>query len=169
MAKKAIRPIRIEGNIAYVTLTKGYVAILDANDVPLVSGWNWSALVKKTTVYAVRKLGSRGEAAVYMHRAILPVAAGQLVDHIDGNGLNNRRENLRSASHVQNCRNQRRCTRNTSGFKGVTWCARRRKWRAQIAADGKRHDLGFFPSPEEAHAAYAEASARLHGCFGRTA
>jgi hypothetical protein len=166
---KPIRPIRIEGNIAYVPLTRGYEAVIDAADVPLVDGFNWSAVVRKQTVYAVGSIcdGQKWR-NTRMHRVILGGAGGLEVDHIDGNGINNRRGNLRVATHAQNTRNQRTHSDNASGFKGVSWDKAARKWRADITLNGLRRNLGRFATPEAAHAAYVVASEDLHGEFGRT-
>lgn len=177
MAAKRIRPIRVEGNIAYVPLTQGYQAIIDAADVPLVEGFNWHVLVERRrdqsvkSIYAVRNFvpdeGKRRSA--YMHRFLMPLPKGLQVDHIDGDGLNNRRANLRSATNSQNQHNQRLRYGNTSGIKGVSWMKRDRRWKAEIRVDGRRQYLGYFTDPNEAAAAYADASAKLHGQFGRTA
>ena len=104
-----IRPIRIEGQVAYVPLTKGYEAVIDATDAPLVEGWNWRAMVKKHTVYAVRGewLGQGEWRTISIHRVILNPPDGLLVDHRDGNGLLNQRFNLRGATPSQNGCNQR--------------------------------------------------------------
>jgi hypothetical protein len=165
-----IRPIRIEGKIAFVALMRGYEAIIDAEDVPLVDGWNWRALVNRHTVYAYReeRLGDGKRRTVYLHREILCDPASLQVDHIDTNGLNNQRANLRVATIAQNQHNSRRPKHNTSGFKGVSWSNSRAEWRAQIMLDGKQRHLGYYPTPGDAHVAYCEASARLHGDFGRT-
>ncbi len=169
MAKKAIRPIRIEGNIAYVPLTKGYEAIIDAEDVPLVEGFNWIASVERNTVYAVRREGSGCRREIRMHRVIMGDPDGLQVDHRHGNGLDNRRSNLRVATGLQNSRNARIRKDNSSGFKGVSWNKSARKWHARIKVDGSRINLGNYETPEAAHAAYAKASAELHGEFGRIA
>jgi hypothetical protein len=173
MAKKAIRPIRIEGNIAYVPLTQGYEAVIDADDAPLVINSNWAAQVKRRrdgsvrTVYAFQMRGGRSDHRMfYMHRVIAGVPEGMVTDHRDGDGLNNRRSNLRHATDLQNGRNMRLSAANTSGVKGVYWAKRERRWVAEIRADGKQC-LGYFRSIEQAAAAYAKASAELHGEFGR--
>ncbi len=105
------RPIRIEGSIAYVPLTRGFEAIIDAHNVPLVEDWSWRAHVKKNVVYArcsVRVGGVRRH--ICMHQVIMPVADDLLPDHRNGNGLDNREDNLRIATKRANGRNvHRRC------------------------------------------------------------
>jgi hypothetical protein len=168
MAKKAIRPIRIEGNVAYVPLTQGYEAIIDAADVPSLSAWNWCAKPMRHTVYAVRNEYAAGKlATVYLHRAINGASGAFEVDHINGNGLDNRRANLRSVTAAQNRHNQRRRRDNTSGFRGVSFVKSANKWEAYISLGGKKSHLGFYHSAEDASKAYAVASAELHGQYGR--
>lgn len=162
------RPIRIEGDFAYVTLTQGYEAIIDASDVPLVSEWNWYAIKDGNTVYAQRSSPNTECRTVRMHRVLIGAPNGLWVDHRDGNGLNNSQANLRLATVQQNCHNSRTSKRNTSGLKGVSWSKANGKWHAQIRINGKPRHLGYFRTPESAYAAYCEASASLHGEFGRT-
>lgn len=175
MAMKTIRPIRIEGNVAYVPLTKGYEAIVDADDVPLVAGRRWFATVirKKDgsiyTVYATRTDVSNGRKHnVHMHRIIVSDAANLFVDHVNGTGLDNRRENLRLATRSQNMMNRGPSTGSRSGVKGVHWLARTGRWYAQIKAGDKRRHLGYFDTVEAAAEAYRTASIEMHGAFGRT-
>ena len=164
---KAIRQIRVVGNIAYVPLTQGYEAVIDVADMPLVDGFSWCATVSPSgNVYAIRRIGRQ---AVWMHRIIMGEPAGLDVDHRDSNGLNNRRGNLRTATDAQNNQNARKSKNNTSGYKGVAPCKQTGRWEAYIGVNGKKKRLGRFRTPEAAHAAYVEASARLHGDFGRTA
>ena len=91
---------------------------------------------------------------------------GQL-DHRDGDGLNNRIENLREATHAENQHNRGPYATNKSGFKGVCWHKRSRKWVAAIKVDGRQVHLGYFMDPEAAHSAYRVAAERLHGHFAR--
>jgi hypothetical protein len=160
---KEIRPIRVDGDVAYVTLTQGHVAIIDAVDVPLVDGVNWHFDKGKAS-----KGYAKNRKMLYMHRVILNCADYMQADHIDGDGLNNRRCNLREATHSQNQRNQRRSKINTSGLKGACFHIRASKWQAIIKVNGRSKHLGYFNTPEEAHAAYCEASDKYHGEFGRT-
>jgi HNH endonuclease/AP2 domain len=90
------------------------------------------------------------------------------IDHEDLNKDNNAIDNLREATHSENCRNRKASPlTNTSGYKGVTWHCN--KWHAQIKHNTKVFYLGSFDEPTEAHAAYVEASKKFHGEFGRTA
>jgi hypothetical protein len=163
------RPIRVEGDVAYVPLTKGYEAVIDAADVPLVAGFCWCAKKDRSTTYAVRNVWDGGKKRhLSMHRAIMGAAPDVLVDHRDGNGLNNRRStNLRLATQSQNQWNKRPVKEYAP--KGVTWCKCKQKWRAHIAVHGKLRSLGRFSTKEAAADAYAKASAALHGQFGRVA
>jgi len=112
--------------------------------------------------YVIRGGGSR---AVYLHRQITGAERGQVVDHINGNPLDNRRENLRICTQAQNTRNSRMHRNNRLGVKGVYEQGGR--YRAQIRADGKKVCLGYFSTAEEAARAYAAAAQRLHGEFAR--
>ena len=163
---KDLRPIRVEGDIAIVTLTQGKVAYIDAADAHIVAGHNWYAVVSHNTFYAQRMGDNKKK--IYLHRAIFGDTPLE-VDHIDTDGLNNRRFNLRSATRAENARNQRTRSNNVSGFRGVSYQAETGKWRAQIRFGGKTKHLGCFAIKEDARAAYANASVVFHGDFGRTA
>lgn len=173
MAPRAIRPIRVEGNVAYVPLTRGYEAIIDADSAPLVSEWNWCAKVDTLSdgsvrsVYAYRSSMKPRRAVFYLHKAILTVEDGQHVDHVDGNGLNNRRSNLRPASPSENQHNRKRLSKTVSGLKGVSRAPRSPKWRARIKINGQERVVGLFDTKEAAHAAYIKAAMALHGDFAR--
>lgn len=165
------RPIRIEGDSAYIPLTKGHEAIIDAADVPLVKNYNWFAEVRHYTVYACRNQRKSDAMTkrkpIQLHRAILFDVTGLDVDHIDGDGLNNRRSNLRAATRQQNSSNQKIRMKNTSGFKGVSWDKQMNKWRAKIMSNYRSTFLGLFTTKDLAYQAYLAASKRMHGEFGR--
>jgi hypothetical protein len=163
---KEIRPIRVDGDVAYVTLTKGYVAVIDAVDVPLIDGVNW--VVHKNPAGNIYARRGRHPNYIYMHRVILNCADDMQADHIDCDGLNNRKCNLREATNAQNSSNKRVYKNNTSNFKGVHFYKRTFKWQSYIRVNFLKKHLGYFSTPEEAHAAYCEASAKYHGEFGRT-
>lgn len=95
--------------------------------------------------------------------------APDLIDHIDGDGLNNAWANLRPADKITNGANSRRRITNTSGYKGVCFSKAQQKWRASINHNRKHIALGYFDTPEEAHAAYARKAAELFGEFARAA
>ena len=163
------RPLRLEGDIAYVTLTKGYSAIVDADDVHLVEGHNWHAFVTTRTVYAARSEKSCGRLrTIFMHRLILGDPIGLDVDHRDHDGLNNRRCNLRGATAAQNSQNQRASIKNTSGFKGVSWSQATQKWQAQIRVGGRLKYLGLFDIITDAAGAYDTAALTHFGGFAQT-
>jgi len=100
-----------------------------------------------------------------MHRVILAAPDGYDVDHIDGDGLNCLKSNMRIATRSENSQNHRSRINNTSGVKGVY--LRRGKWQAEIVLEGRKFVLGSFTDINDAAKAYADASARLHGEFGR--
>ena len=87
----------------------------------------------------------------------------KLIDHINGNPLDNRMVNLREATNYENSQNiYKPQSNNTSGFLGVTYMQKKKKWRAKIAVEGKRLSLGYYKSPEDAHKAYIEAKRKYH-------
>lgn len=162
------RPIRIDEDVAYISLTKGYEAMIDVEDLELVGAYNWYAHVHKRIVYARRtSYIGRKATRVYMHRAIMGSQGVMVIDHIDCNGLNNRRCNLRFATQSQNLQNQRTRLVNKSGIKGVSWDRNTSKWRAQISAQGKKISIGYFESKELAQSAYSEASKSMHKDYSR--
>lgn len=167
MAKRHLRPIQIAGNVAFVTLTRGYVAIIDVDMSADIGKWNWQAEVCDGKVYAKRLASAKeapGRRGIYLHRAVFGDTT-LTIDHINGNGLDNRRENLRGATAAQNAKNRRLNANASSGLKGVTRLPSGR-WRAQIASDGVKYHLGTYASKTDAHAAYVSASIRLHGAYG---
>lgn len=169
MPPSSIRPISVDGDVAYVQLTQGQIAIIDAEDVPLVSGRNWFAQKSAGTFYAGAN-GPRlenGRPPLKMHRVILGAKPGEFVDHADSNGLNNRKNNIRIATVLENNINIGPSKLNKSGFKGVTLYAQSGKWRAVIAFNGRRVSLGLHETKESAHAAYVEAAKKYHGEFAR--
>ena len=165
------RPVRVEGDVAFIPLTKGNEAVIDASDLPLVKDFNWCTNVGASrSIYAARADCSSGkQRIVYLHRVLMGDPDGMVVDHIDGNGLNNRRSNLRLATRAENNRNQRLSRANSTGIKGVSWNEQAGRWRAMIGLGGKLKFLGNFDSQEAARAAYKTASEKNHGEFGRTA
>jgi len=149
-----------------IALTQGYVALVDDEDYGWVSQWKWCALVKPHTVYATRRSARRGgkQTSIYMHRVLLGAAPGMQTDHINGDGLDNRRENIRQCSAQENQRNSRSHV-GSSIYKGVHWHKLGRKWQAYIKVDGRQRHLGYFSVEAVAAAAYKLAAALHFGTF----
>lgn len=136
--------------------------LVDDQDLPLIDGLVWE--VVQSGRVSTKSLG----AWVTLHRFIVRhVPDGMVVDHINGNPLDNRRANLRVCTRAQNSQNVKRRSSNKSGYKGVSWDSERGKWVAKIAVENKDHFLGRFDSKEAAAMAYAAASLNMHGPFGR--
>jgi hypothetical protein len=102
-----------------------------------------------------------------MHRVILDAQEGQIVDHKNGDRLDNRKENLRIANPSQNCWNSKLCTKNTSGYKGVTYVKKTGKWAAQIHLKNKKISLGSFESRHDAARMYNFWAIDLFGEFAK--
>lgn len=153
-----------------ILLSQGRYALVDDEDFEELSRYNWSYYKNHNVSYAIRR-ALRTEnmtptrKTIHMHRVVLGAKEGQQVDHINGNGLDNRRSNLRICTHAENMRNRGKQVNNTSGFKGVVFHNQRNKWQARMRLNGKIHSFGLFTRPEDAHAAYVEASKKLHGDF----
>ena len=155
-----------------INLTKGKTSEIDEADVDLLSyRWYCFSGGRSTTPYAVRKVNGK---MTFLHRVIMERAIGrhllscEVVDHIDGDGLNNRLSNLRVASRRQNSMNRRRGTNNTSGYVGVYWDKHSHKWRSDIHPNGKRVYIGRFDDPIDAAIAHDNVARQFYGEFART-
>ncbi len=148
-----------------IALTQGLETLVDDEDYERLSAFAWYAWrhKKHRTWYAVRN--SHGPTTESLHRAALQAPRAMHVDHIDGNGLNNQRSNLRLCTRSQNAHNAALRPDNTSGHKGVYFIKRRQKWAARVMFQGKDHWLGAYNSREEAAEVVREERVRLHGAF----
>lgn len=151
-----------------VFLPSGEVALVDIEDRTLVSEFVWFAVKRPTTVYVrgYRRGQRTSGVKVYLHQVILDTATR--VDHRNGDGLDNRRSNLRNATAAENAANSAGHRDSRSGLKGVHWHQARGKWQVEIMVRGKRTFLGYFTDPDEAAAAYDGAAVAAHGEFART-
>lgn len=148
-----------------IELTQGKFAMVDDEDYEKLSNHEWCAALVRHVWYAHRRIG---RTTISMHRVVMGLGNEEVqVDHIDGNGLNNQKSNLRICNYSENNWNSRKRLDNTSGFKGVNWHIRLKKWCARIQVNGKRKNLGYFDTAEEASYAYDSASREYHGEFSR--
>lgn len=150
------------------TTNNGFRFVIDQEDEYLVDQYSWNAVKKKLdhTYY----LMSTDASHVLLHRLITGAKGKVEVDHKNGNGLDNRKQNLRIATRLQNARNRRKThvvggRKVTSVYKGVMW--RGGKWVATIWYEGKSRHLGVYTDEIEAAIAYDKASEKHHGEFGR--
>jgi len=142
-------------------------ALVDAGDEALVVGHRWRVKDVRGCLYAETSIPTiSGQQSLLMHRLLMPELP--YIDHRNGNGLDNRRSNIRPATHAQNMKNKKLPRTNTSGFKGVSMDKETGRWLARIYCDGRPFRLGGYATPEEAGMAYDEAALIYHGEFART-
>ncbi len=151
------------------------VALVDDEDFEYLSKLKWFSVEKGNTKYVIRRQyieernekGRKKTVKVSIHRLILGIDdKNQFIDHVDGNGLNNQRSNLRLASAHENNRNTRKMKNCSSKYKGVSWLPKFEKWKVDIYINGKNKGLGLFKNEEEAARAY-DRMAKIH--FGEFA
>jgi hypothetical protein len=159
--------------------------LYDAEDEDKISKYNWyvqavAALPGKLYVVASAPHPSydwyyppngnryRRRTTLTLHNLLMNTPKGMVTDHINGDPLDNRKENLRICTAAENQRNRGANKNNTSGFKGVSWSKRDKIWRAGIGHDGKDIKLGCFEDKEEAARAYDRKAIELHGEFAYT-
>lgn len=156
---------------ATIPLSRGLSATVDADDFVFLSQWKWTAYAAYRTFYACRRQRSGDRyVLVLMHRALMCPPDGAVIDHINSDGTDNRRSNLRVCSQRQNQMNLRPQRGGTSLLKGVWMDNSRRnkkKWRSAIRVNGRLLYLGRFETEEGAAAAYAAAALEHFGEFAR--
>jgi HNH endonuclease len=158
-----------------ILLTKGYTALVDDADYDWLSQYTWCASEswsrgKMHKVYAVSGIRINGrKTTMRMHRLILGVDEHIVeIDHVDGNGLNNQRANLRVATRGQNASNSgKRKDSKWSKFKGIVFHERSGLWRAYTHKDHEVISLGYYKTEIEAAIAYDLGALMLHGEFAR--
>jgi hypothetical protein len=153
-----------------IPLSQGKYAIVDPDDYERLSKYKWYALKCEQSFYAARnkylKYGKKKN--VLMHREIINAPDNLFVDHINQNGLDNRKANLRLATKVQNTWNRIKTRRKTSSkYKGVSYQKRDRIWKAKIIINGRNKYLGSFQNEIDAAKAYDGAARKYFGEFAR--
>ncbi len=158
--------------VAYIPLSNSdEYAIVDKADLALVSGYTWSLVTqphkkKGPLKYVVAPIPGQWRKTARMHRVVMGVVGSEKVDHVDENGLNNRRRNLRRTNSSQNAANRLAPNaNNTSGFKGVVYDRIGRTWRAQVRLKGRAISIGSFSSAQQAAEIRKEAEVLAYEKF----
>jgi hypothetical protein len=145
-----------------IPLSQGKFAIVDPRDYDQLSQYKWTAAKSPNTFYAVRSVQGR---QIRMHRLITSAPKGLVVDHINHNGLDNRKSNLRLCTRSENARNQRPQTNCSSKYKGVCWHKNQKRWLARVYSNGVTYHLGSFKSEIKAAKAYDKKAGELFGQY----
>lgn len=146
-----------------------HIIYFDIEDWDKIKDYKWHIKKSYNTFYAgaAKRLQSNMHIQIIMHRVITECDSFKMVDHINGNGLDNRKDNLRTCTNAENSKNQLVRKNNTSGYKGVHWHKHRGKYNARIYVDGTRKSLGYFDSKELAAKAYNNAAIKHYGGFAK--
>ena len=157
------------GLMKKIKLTQGKYALIDDKDFDNLSTMSWQVHKLGNNYYAYHCSNIKGKTKnIKMHRYLLNYPTGMDIDHINGNGLDNRRENLRICTRSENLRNSKLRNNNTSGYKGVSWSKMRKKWIVQIRFDNKSKCLGFYSDKIRAAHIYDLVSLDYYGDYART-
>jgi hypothetical protein len=169
MSRKPNQIDREKGEMTLFSPTYGkFTAYFDPEDYEFVIQYTWGVREKAGLYYVHTSLCMDMKWRNFrFHRLLMNPPHNVAIDHRDGNGLNNRRKNLRACSSAQNAANQSISRANTSGFKGVVWDNRCHSWSVRIKKNGKRIYGGHFPNVVDAAAKYNELAIIYFGEFAR--
>lgn len=140
-----------------IALNCGKVTLVDDDDYALASGYRWTL---KRNAHCQYAWGWANGKKIFLHRFLLNPKPTELIDHVDGNGLNNSRSNLRVVTPSQNQSNRQKWVPGTSTHRGIHWDDGRKRWRARVQIDGKRYLLGSFKTELEAKTKLEAATKR---------
>jgi hypothetical protein len=146
-----------------------FIALYDAEDAHKVEPYTWHVVKGHSTFYVCRQTARPNRRSILLHREIAECHKDKMVDHKNGNGLDNRRENLRVCTMSENMMNRRKTSQNSTGYKGVykTGDSKPNPYSAKIQKDGKVYCLGHYKTSEEAARAYDKKAKELHGVFAK--
>lgn len=128
-------------------------ALIEPDDLHFVQWYRWCL---DNNGYARTRTKADGVLLMHRHLMGLKKGDGLEVDHVNGDGLDNRRSNLRVCTHAENVQNRSSAPGSTSRYRAVYWDRQKRKWRARVHTQGRYHHVGYFASEAEAGAAAEE-------------
>ena len=151
-----------------IQLTQGKVALVDDEDYEYLNQFKWHIYKQNRNNFYARTViyQNKKRIGIVMHRLLLK-CEGKIIDHISGDGLDNRRSNIRCCTKSENPINRRININNNSGYKGVSWFKVVKKWRAQIQYKKIVYHLGTYDNRIDAAKAYNKAAIKFHGEFAK--
>lgn len=152
-----------------IQLTQGKVALVDDDMYDYLMQWKWYANNLSGKFYAIRnhRENKKFVAQLLMHRFIMNPSKGLVVDHLNGNTLDNRKCNLRVCTYSQNSMNRIKQINNNSGYKGVSWHKNHKIYESRIMSNGVNIHIGSFENIIDAARAYNDAAVKYHGEFAK--
>lgn len=150
-----------------IKLTQGKFALVDNEDFEYLNQWKWHFVYDGYNGYAYRNVHkiNNKRTSITMHRVLMKAKKGQIIDHINHNGLDNRKANLRYCNLSQNAANRKHNKRGTSKYLGVHYRKKENKWIAAIKHNGKSIHIAYCPTEREAALLYNKAAIKYHGQF----
>ena len=148
---------------SFIELTQGFITLVDDEDYDNLNNYNWYY----SHGYATRMSKEPNRKIIHMHRVIKNTPPGMETDHINNNGLDNRKCNLRICTRIENIHNSKIRKDNTSGYRGVTFHKATNKWMSRVQNLKNRIILGYFDTAKEAALEYDKKAKEFHGEFAK--